>query len=73
MSSTNTPANLNVRRDKAVLTSDAPAPLPVFSQAIKTDGLIFVSGNVGIHPETNELVEGVKGQTVRTPVLLVVY
>lgn len=64
MSSASPSSNVNVRLDKAVFTGDAPAPLPVFSQAIKTDRLIFVSGSVGVDPDTNELVSGIKGQTV---------
>ena len=46
-------------------TADSLAPLPVFSQAIKTKHLIYGSGNVGMDPRTNQLVSGgVKSQTV---------
>ncbi|EXJ87440.1 endoribonuclease L-PSP [Capronia epimyces CBS 606.96] len=63
MSST---ATANVRLDNAVVTGNAPAPLPVFSQAIKSKNLIHVSGNVGMDPSTQELVPGgVKAQTAQ--------
>jgi len=43
---------------KAAFTDKAPAPLPVFSQAIIANGIIYVSGNVGIDPATGKLVDG---------------
>jgi len=48
-----------------VKTPHSPAPLPVFSQAIKANGMVFVSGNIGLDPVTWKLVEGgIKAQTV---------
>lgn len=51
---------------QAVFTEAAPAPLPQFSQAIKHNGLVFCSGNIGAIPGKKlELVEGtVKDRTV---------
>ncbi|CAG9940391.1 unnamed protein product [Clonostachys rosea f. rosea IK726] len=47
------------RKVEQVSTTAAPAPLPQFSQAIKFNGLLFCSGNVGAIPGTNlQLVEG---------------
>lgn len=43
---------------KATFTDKAPAPLPVFSQAIIANGIIYVSGNVGMDPATGMLVDG---------------
>ncbi|KIW13327.1 hypothetical protein PV08_08515 [Exophiala spinifera] len=58
--------NFNARSGNAVVTANAPAPLPVFSQAIKTKDMIYVSGNVGMDPHTNQLVPGgVKSQTAQ--------
>ena len=42
----------------AVATSLAPAALGPYSQAIKTDTLLFCSGQLGLDPETGNLVEG---------------
>ncbi|RKL35373.1 hypothetical protein BFJ72_g8892 [Fusarium proliferatum] len=44
---------------EAVSTKSAPAPLPQFSQAVKHNGMVYCSGNIGAIPGTNfELVEG---------------
>lgn len=37
-------------------TADAPAALGPYSQAVKTQGLLFSSGQLGIVPATGELV-----------------
>ncbi|EGD97401.1 endoribonuclease L-PSP [Trichophyton tonsurans CBS 112818] len=42
----------------AVLTSKAPAPLPVLSQAIVHNGMIYCSGSIGMDPKTNKIVSG---------------
>ncbi len=42
--------------DKNIITtSDAPSPIGPYSQAILTDNLLFISGQVCIDPATNEL------------------
>lgn len=43
---------------ESVTTSDAPAPLPFFSQGIKCQGMVYCSGTVGMDPKTNKLIEG---------------
>jgi 2-iminobutanoate/2-iminopropanoate deaminase len=43
---------------KAIKTEKAPAAIGPYSQAIKTGDLLFVSGQLGIHPETGNFVEG---------------
>ena len=40
---------------EAVATSEAPAALGAYSQAVKTNGFVFVSGQLGIDPTTGEL------------------
>ena len=53
-----------------IKTPNAPAPLPVFSQAIKANGFVFVSGNIGLNKDTWTLVEGgIKAQTVNKTLL----
>ncbi|MCW2950575.1 MAG: endoribonuclease [Thermoleophilia bacterium] len=52
----------------AVVTDRAPRPLngAPYSQAIATRGLVFVSGQIPLDPETQELVEGsITAQTER--------
>ena len=39
-------------------TSKAPAPIGPYSQAVKTGGMLFISGQIAINPLTTELVTG---------------
>ncbi|KAJ6439796.1 endoribonuclease L-PSP [Purpureocillium lavendulum] len=42
-----------------VLTKNAPPPLPgIYSQAIKANGMVFVSGAVPMDAETGKLIDG---------------
>ena len=43
---------------QAIKTSSAPAAIGPYSQAIVANGLVFVSGQIPLDPETNQLVEG---------------
>lgn len=40
---------------KAIATTEAPAALGAYSQAVQANGFIFVSGQLGIDPATGEL------------------
>jgi len=42
----------------AILTAAAPAPVGPYSQAIRVDGFVFCSGQVGLDPKTGKLVPG---------------
>jgi len=49
-----------------VSTGGAPAAIGPFSQAIRANGFVFVSGQVGVDPSTGRLVAGdVAAQTER--------
>ena len=49
---------------KIVATDKAPAAIGPYSQAIQFSGLIFISGQIGIDPNTGEFVEGgIEAQT----------
>jgi 2-iminobutanoate/2-iminopropanoate deaminase len=52
---------------KAIVTTDrGPKPIGPYSQAIKANGFLFVSGQVALDPKTNELVAGdIRQQTER--------
>jgi len=39
-------------------TKAAPSPIGPYSQAIRTNGLIFISGQIPVRPETGLVVEG---------------
>ncbi|PMD16426.1 hypothetical protein NA56DRAFT_708955 [Hyaloscypha hepaticicola] len=43
---------------ESVLTDKAPAPMPLFSQAIKCNGMVYCSGSIGIEPTSMKIVEG---------------
>lgn len=43
---------------EAIETSKAASPIGPYSQAIRANGLIFVAGEKGIDPTTNEIVPG---------------
>ena len=43
---------------KIVSTEKAPKAIGPYSQAIRTDNLIFTAGQIGLNPATMEIVEG---------------
>jgi len=43
---------------KHVVTPQAPRPIGPYSQGVISGGLLFCSGQIGIDPETGELVGG---------------
>ncbi len=43
---------------KAILTSDAPAPIGPYSQAIQAGQTLYISGQIPIDPATGNLVMG---------------
>ena len=45
-----------------VATSYAPAALGAYSQAVKANGFVFVSGQLGIDPHTGELAGSTAGE-----------
>ena len=47
---------------EAVATSEAPAALGAYSQAVKANGFVFVSGQLGIDPATGELAGETAGE-----------
>jgi 2-iminobutanoate/2-iminopropanoate deaminase len=52
---------------EVISTTEAPASIGPFSQAIRAVGLVFVSGQVAMDPETGQLIDGdIAAQTDRT-------
>lgn len=43
---------------RAVSTTGAPGAIGPYSQGIDTGSLVFVAGQVGLHPKTRDLVDG---------------
>jgi len=48
---------------KIVSTEKAPKAIGPYSQAIRTENLVFTAGQLGLDPATMELVEGIEAQT----------
>ena len=48
---------------KAIKTNMAPAAIGPYSQAIEANGMVFLSGQLPIDPETGEMPEGIEAQT----------
>ena len=49
-----------------IATSNAPAAIGPYSQAIITESLIFCSGQLPIDPATGTMPEGIKAQTAQS-------
>ncbi|EER26851.1 Endoribonuclease L-PSP family protein [Coccidioides posadasii C735 delta SOWgp] len=47
---------------RAVFTEKGVPPLPVLSQAVVHNGMIYCSGSLGLDPATKEMVSGGVGQ-----------
>ena len=43
---------------QAIHTDSAPAAIGTYSQAIRAGGLVFISGQIPLNPDTMEVVEG---------------
>ena len=41
---------------KIIITSNAPAPIGPYNQAVKTESTLYVSGQIAINPKTGVLV-----------------
>jgi 2-iminobutanoate/2-iminopropanoate deaminase len=50
---------------KPVCTDEAPGAIGPYTQAIETGGMVYSSGQIGLDPDTGELVEGIEAQTHR--------
>jgi 2-iminobutanoate/2-iminopropanoate deaminase len=47
---------------KAISTPKAPAAIGPYSQAVQSGNLLFVSGQLGIDPQSGNMVEGFEAQ-----------
>jgi reactive intermediate/imine deaminase len=48
-----------------VATAKAPAAIGTYSQAMQGGGTVYLSGQIGLDPETMKMVEGIDAQIVR--------
>ena len=47
---------------KIIETENAPKAIGTYSQAVKVNGFLFISGQIPLNPSTMELVEGIENQ-----------
>lgn len=48
-----------------IQTPDAPAAIGTYSQAVRVDHTVYLSGQIGLDPGTMQMVEGVEAQIHR--------
>ncbi len=49
---------------RIINTMNAPRPIGPYSQAIEVDNLLFVSGQIALNPQTNQLIiDSISGET----------
>lgn len=48
-----------------IQTPDAPAAIGTYSQAIRVDDTVYLSGQIGLDPGTMQMVEGIEKQIHR--------
>src|SRR5258708_12075581 len=60
------PADLTLDMTRStVSTSDAPAAIGTYSQAVRADNTLYLSGQIGLDPATGQLVDGIEHQIHR--------
>ena len=48
---------------RIIHTDNAPKAIGPYSQAIEANGMLFISGQIPVNPETGTVVEGIEAQT----------
>ncbi|MDH4233774.1 MAG: Rid family hydrolase, partial [Gallionella sp.] len=48
-----------------IQTPDAPAAIGTYSQAIRVNSTVYLSGQIGLDPGTMQMVEGIEAQVHR--------
>lgn len=48
-----------------IQTPDAPAAIGTYSQAVRVDDTVYLSGQIGLDPSTMQMVEGIEAQVHR--------
>lgn len=50
---------------ETINTEKAPAAIGAYNQAVKHLGIVYVSGQLGVDPQSGEFAEGLEAQTMR--------
>ena len=48
-----------------ITTPDAPSAIGIYSQAVRAEDTIYLSGQIGLDPKTMQMVDGIDAQIVR--------
>lgn len=48
---------------KPISSTNAPAAIGAYSQAILSNGILYISGQIPINPKTGEIISGIKEET----------
>ena len=48
-----------------VQTPDAPAAIGTYSQAVRMDNIVYLSGQIGLEPNSMQMVDGIEAQVHR--------
>lgn len=48
-----------------IQTTEAPAAIGTYSQAVRVGGTVYLSGQIGLDPDSMQLVEGIEAQIHR--------
>lgn len=48
-----------------IQTPDAPAAIGTYSQAVRVNGTVYLSGQIGLDPSTMQMVDGIEAQIHR--------
>ncbi len=48
-----------------IQTNSAPAAIGTYSQAVKVGNTVYLSGQIGLHPQSMELMDGIEAQVHR--------
>ncbi|MHB1700373.1 MAG: RidA family protein [Acidobacteriaceae bacterium] len=56
---------MDAHEKTAITTTDAPAAIGPYSQAIRIGDMLYTSGQVGLDPSTGALADGIEAQTTR--------
>lgn len=51
---------------KIIATSDAPAAVGPYSQAVEANGTLYISGQLPIDPTTKSMPDGIRAQTLQS-------
>ena len=48
-----------------IVTANAPAAIGTYSQAVKVNNTVYLSGQIGLDPASMQMLEGIEAQIVR--------